>query len=284
MRFWKMHGIGNDFVLVDLWRDASDDDRGEGRRWRDLAPRLCDRHFGVGGDGVLLVLPSEKADVRMRMFNPDGSEAEMCGNGIRCLARYVREHHGVRSETLRVETIPGIMEVSFPGHDASRVQVDMGTPRFAPSHIPIQADGERVVDYPLAVNGRELRITAVSMGNPHAVAFLQDGDLAAFPLEAIGPDVERHPLFPRRTNFEVCQVEGPHRMWVRVWERGAGATLACGTGACAAAVAGVTLGLVESPVQVTLPGGTLEIAWQPGGPVLMTGPASYVFAGEWLAD
>ena len=280
MRFWKMHGIGNDFVLVDLWRDASDDDRGEGRRWRDLAPRLCDRHFGVGGDGVLLVLPSEKADVRMRMFNPDGSEAEMCGNGIRCLARYVREHHGVRSETLRVETIPGVMDVSFPGHDASHVQVDMGTPRFGPSHIPIQVDGERVVDYPLAVNGRELRITAVSMGNPHAVCFIKQ-PVASFPLHTIGPLVEHHPMFPRRVNFEIVNVLDRKHIRARVWERGSGETMACGSGACAIGVAARLHGLVDDRVEITLPGGTLLVEWTGQGEVWLEGPAREVFEGEW---
>lgn len=277
MDFVKMHGLGNDFVVLDALT-------GEGERsdaeWARLAVALCDRHFGVGADGVLVVLPSECADVRMRIFNADGSEAEMCGNGVRCLARYARDR-GRATDRLRVETLAGVLELTFPG-GAGDVRVDMGPPRLAPRDIPMLAEGDRVLDEPLVVDGRELRICAVSMGNPHAVAFMDEAALATFPLAALGPAVERHPRFPQRTNFEAAAVTGPHAATVRVWERGAGPTLACGTGACAVTVAGILTGRLQSPVAVTLPGGTLQIEWEPGGSVYMTGPTQYVFRGAWL--
>ncbi|HLI26229.1 MAG TPA: diaminopimelate epimerase [Chloroflexota bacterium] len=278
MDFVKMHGLGNDFIVVDLLARGQERPDSE---WAALAVRLCDRHFGVGADGVLLALPSEAADVRMRIFNSDGSEAEMCGNGIRCLARYARDR-GLGGDRLRVETLAGVLELTFA--DAGRaVRVDMGPPRLAAREIPVALDGERVIDQPIEVDGYRWRFTAVSMGNPHAVVFLAPEELAALPLERIGPQVEHHPLFPARTNFHAVAVTSPHSATVRVWERGAGPTLACGTGACAVTVAGVLKGLLESPVDVTLPGGTLRIAWEPDGHVYMTGPAEYVFRGTWLA-
>ncbi len=280
MDFVKMHGLGNDFVLVDLL------DSGQGRSdaaWAELAVRLCDRHFGIGADGVLLALPSETADARLRILNSDGSEAEMCGNGIRCLARYVRDQGRAGSlaggGALRVETLAGVLELTFPSADA--VRVNMGRPRLAGREIPMLVDAEPVLDQPLRVDGRELRISAVSMGNPHAVAFLGPDELAALPLHEVGPAVEHHPLFPQRTNFEAVALTSRHSATVRVWERGAGPTLACGTGACAVTVAGILRGELESPVAVTLPGGTLQIEWEAGGPVYMTGPATYAFRGTW---
>jgi diaminopimelate epimerase len=279
MEFVKMHGLGNDFLLIDRSPDGSDRSDAD---WAQLATRMCDRHFGVGADGILLALPSECADVRMRIFNADGSEAEMCGNGVRCLARYVRDH-GLSADPLRVETLAGVLELRFPGADGS-VRVDMGPPRLAPRDIPMLAEGERVLDLRLAVDGLTLRLSAVSMGNPHVVAFLDADELAALPLHTVGPAVERHELFPHRTNFEAVAVTSPHEATVRVWERGAGPTLACGTGACAVTVAGVLSGRLESPVAVTLPGGTLHIEWQPGGSVFMTGPTAYVCRGSWLGD
>ena len=277
MDFVKMHGLGNDFIVVDLL--ATGPDRSDGE-WAELAVRLCDRHFGVGADGVLLALPSETADVRMRIFNSDGSEAEICGNGIRCLARYVRDR-GVGGERLRVETLAGLLDLAF-AEGGRAVRVDMGAPRLGAREIPVALDAERVVDQPLEVDGYRWRFTAVSMGNPHAVVFLTPEELAALPLPTVGPQVEHHPLFPARTNFHAAAVTSPHSATVRVWERGAGPTLACGTGACAVTVAGVLKGVLESPVDVTLPGGTLRIAWEPDGHVYMTGPAEYVFRGTWL--
>ncbi len=283
MDFVKMHGLGNDFVLVDL--RARGQDRSDAA-WAELATRLCDRHFGIGADGVLLALPSTVADVGMRILNADGSEAEMCGNGIRCLARYVRDEGQVRrlaeGGPLRVETLAGVLELTFPAADA--VRVDMGPPRLAGRDVPIAVDGEPVLDHPLQVDGHALRVSAVSMGNPHAIAFFEPEALAALPLHELGPAVEHHPLFPRRTNFEAVALTSRHSAQVRVWERGAGPTLACGTGACAVAVAGILRGDLASPVAVTLPGGTLEIEWERGGHVYMTGPATYVFRGTWLGE
>jgi diaminopimelate epimerase len=276
MDFLKMHGLGNDFVLIDLLDGV---ERRADEDWARLAVALCDRHFGVGADGVLLALPSECADVRMRIFNADGSEAEMCGNGIRCLARYARDR-GRADQELRVETLAGVLILSFPG-GSDAVRVDMGSPRLAPSEIPIRAEGDRVLDLPLSIAGYDLRLTAVSMGNPHAVAFMDADAWKTLPLHEVGPAVEHHPMFPQRTNFHAVVVKSDHSASVRVWERGAGPTLACGTGACAVAVAGVLRGVLHSPVAVTLPGGTLQIEWQPGGHVFMTGPAEYVFHGAW---
>jgi diaminopimelate epimerase len=281
MDFLKMHGLGNDFVLVD--RRAEGQGRSDAA-WSELAVRLCDRHFGIGADGLLLALPSERADARMRILNADGSEAEMCGNGIRCLARYVRdEGHGrggAEGGPLRVETLAGVLELSFPG-DGDAVRVDMGAPRLAGREIPMLVDADPVLDHAVQVGGRTLHLSAVSMGNPHVVAFLDPAALAALPLHEIGPQVEHHPLFPQRTNFEAVAITSPHSVRVRVWERGAGPTLACGTGACAVTVAGILRGVLESPVAVTLPGGTLQVEWERGGPVFMTGPATYAFRGTW---
>lgn len=271
-----MHGLGNDFVLVDLL------DKGQGRsdaEWSRLAVGICDRHFGIGADGVLLLLPSETADVRMRILNADGSEAEMCGNGVRCLARYARDR-GLGADALRVETLAGVLDFAFT--DGGRqVRVDMGPPRLAGREVPVAVEAERVLDHPLTVNGHDFRFTAVSMGNPHAVVFMSPDELAALPLNEVGPLVEHHPLFPARVNFHAVAVTAPDAATVRVWERGAGPTLACGTGACAVTVAGVLKGVLSSPVAVTLPGGTLQIDWEPGGSVYMTGPAEYVFRGTY---
>jgi diaminopimelate epimerase len=279
MDFHKMHGLGNDFVLIDRLQHRQDL---PASFWAPLAVQMCDRHFGIGADGILIALPSTKADLQMRIFNADGSEAEMCGNGIRCLARYARDR-GIGGDPLRVDTGAGLLTLTFPGA-SNEVRVDMGPPHFAPAEIPILASGERVVDFPLEVGGRRIDVTAVSMGNPHAVAFLDEAEWRDLPLAEIGPAVEHHPAFPQRTNFHAVLVRAPHRATVRVWERGAGPTLACGTGACAVAVAGAVRGVLTSPVDVELPGGTLRIEWTPGSPVYMTGPAEYVFEGRWLGD
>lgn len=278
MKFVKYHGIGNDFVLVDA--------RGMERDWPTLARAICQRHFGVGADGLIIALPSGQAQARMRIFNPDGSEAEMCGNGIRCFARFLLEEGILPQGTSRltVETLAGLQELEVRRQGSQTlVQVDMGPPRLSPPEIPVDLPAEtyrRVVDYALAVEGRRIDITCVSMGNPHAVAFVTE-PVAEFPLLELGPKVEHHPLFPRRVNFEVARVLGRGHMEVRVWERGAGPTLACGTGACAAVVAASLHGWVDREVGVSLPGGSLHVAWDGQGPVYMTGPAERVFTGEW---
>jgi diaminopimelate epimerase len=240
---------------------------------------MCDRHFGIGSDGLLLVVPSDQADVRMRMFNPDGSESASCGNGIRCLGRYVRDRYGLGGPELRVETGAGLTAITV--HPDGLVTVDMGAPIFAPADIPTALSGENALNVPLEIEGQRFTVSCVSMGNPHAITFVESGALDDYPLATMGPKVERHALFPQRTNFEVCEVLAPDQMRVRVWERGAGITLACGTGACAATVAAAVAGRVTPPLRVELPGGTLTIDWAPGGTVKMTGPAEYVFTGAY---
>jgi len=275
VQFIKMHGAGNDFVLLDLY--GRNDSRSD-EAWAELAAAMCDRHFGIGADGLLLALPSDVADARMRMFNPDGSESASCGNGIRCLGRFLNDRYRL-SGSIRVETGAGVSGITV--HEDGTVTVDMGAPIFAPAQIPITLAGDRALDVPISVDGRHFDVNCVSMGNPHAVSFLDPGELDAYPLEAIGPQVEHYDLFPQRTNFEVCEVLDDHQMRVRVWERGAGITLACGTGACASAVIATTLGRVHPPLSVELPGGVLTIDWPDGGPVMMTGPTAYVFTGAW---
>ncbi len=271
-----MHGAGNDFVLLDLFSVANTRSDEE---WAALARAMCDRHFGIGSDGLLLVLPSDVADARMRMFNPDGSESASCGNGIRCLGRFVHDRYGLRSDGLRVETGAGVAAISM--HADGSVTVDMGRPIFAPADIPTTLGGDRAFNVGLSIDGERLVVNCVSMGNPHAVTFVDANRLDDYPLEAIGPKVEHYDLFPRRTNFEVCEVLDERNMRVRVWERGAGITLACGTGACASAVVATATGRVRPPVNVELPGGVLSIDWREGGTVLMTGPTAYVFAGTY---
>ncbi|MBM2812073.1 MAG: diaminopimelate epimerase [Chloroflexi bacterium] len=278
MQFVKMHGAGNDFVLVDLLnpQSAIQDSQPD---WSELARQVCDRHFGIGSDGLLLVLPSASADARMRMFNPDGSESASCGNGIRCLGRYVRDRYGLGDPALHVETGAGPTTITV--RKDGLVTVDMGRPIFNAADIPTTIIGDDALDVTLSLDGERIPVSCVSMGNPHAVTFVEPGILDAYPLDSIGPRVEHHPLFPQRTNFEVCEVLAPDHMRVRVWERGAGITLACGTGACAAAVVGAMTGRIQPPVRIDLPGGQLEIDWNREGAVFMTGPAKYVFTGTW---
>lgn len=279
MQFIKMHGAGNDFVLFDLLSSAPLPL--DGTDWGALARRICDRHFGVGADGVLLLLPSDCADARMRIFNLDGSEAQSCGNGIRCLGRYYRDRYGAHVEDLRIQTLGGVSAIRVEASGA--VTVDMGPPRFGPADVPVAVEGPDALSVSLEAAGRRMEVGCVSMGNPHAVHFVERGAFDGFPLESIGPAVERHSLFPERVNFEVCEVVDGGRLRVRVWERGAGPTLACGTGACASMVVARRRGLVESPVQVELPGGELTIRWDGVGSVFMTGPAEYVFTGSYSA-
>ena len=280
MKFTKMHGAGNDYVVIDA--------RGIEADWHRLAKDMCHRRFGVGSDGLLLVLPSDCADVRMRMFNPDGSEAEMCGNGIRCLLKYSLER-GIVSHgegPVNVETLAGIrrLEPLWDGSAVSSSRVDMGEPELRPERIPVAVTedmaGGPVLDFPLCVDDVDLNLTFVSMGNPHAVAFI-DTPVDRFPLHRIGPQVEINGLFPNKVNFSIVNVKEGSRLSARVWERGAGETMACGTGACAIAVASRMQGFTGDEVDITLPGGVLSISWKGEGPVFMEGPAADVFDGEW---
>jgi len=276
MNFFKLQATGNDFILIDARRMKRD--------WSALARDMCHRHFGIGADGLLLVLPSKVADFFLRMFNPDGSEAEACGNGLRCAAKYATESGLANSAELKVETPAGIRAVrTGVGKD---IQVAMGKPIFAPAAVPVlverrdSLDATPVVDYPIIVGGKNLKITCVSMGNPHAVSFL-DQPVANFPLAEIGPKMEHHPMFPNRVNFEVVNVVSRGELRARVWERGAGETLSCGTGACAIAVASRLKGLIGSHVDIILTGGTLTVDWDGTGEVFLSGPAEVVFHGEW---
>lgn len=285
MRFTKLHGLGNDYVYLDgVTQDLA------GFDLPTLARVLSDRHFGVGGDGIILILPSQSADFRMRIFNSDGSEAEMCGNGIRGFAKYVYEH-GLTSKTqLAVETGAGIIRPKLLiAHDGrvEKVRVDMGSPRLARAEIPMAGEppDQPVINEALAVDDETFTITCVSMGNPHCVVFLDAAtDLTAFPVSTLGPAIENHRAFPRRTNVEFAIVKEPQRILMRVWERGAGETLACGTGACATLVAAALTGRADRKATVQLPGGELEIEWADDDHVYMTGPAVEVFSGELSAE
>jgi diaminopimelate epimerase len=251
---------------------------------------MSDRHFGIGGDGIILIMESGVADLKMRMFNADGSEGEMCGNGIRCFAKYAIERGIVSrpAKALEIETLAGIRSVApvYKGDSITGARVAMGEPGLSPDDLPVSLDPAKgypkgpVIDYPLAVNGLDLPLTFVSMGNPHAVTFLEK-PVAGFPLHDVGPRVEHHPMFPRRVNFEVVNLSGPGLLTARVWERGSGETMACGTGACAIAVAARLLGLTSGEVDIKLPGGTLTIDWGGEGEVFLEGPAEEVFSGEW---
>ncbi len=276
MRFVKMHGIGNDYVYVDCLARTVDEPE-------ELARRISDRHFGVGGDGLILILPSERADVRMRIFNADGSEAEMCGNGIRCVAKYAHGHGLSGANPLRVETAAGIKTIELALDQAGEVAaatVDMGEPVLEPRKIPVNIPQALVVDSPIRTSQRVLEVTCVSMGNPHAVIYVDD--VAAVPLERLGPELEHHPLFPQRINAHFVEVRSPAEVTVRTWERGSGATLACGTGASAVCVAGVLTRRTEREILAHLPGGDLNLHWREGdNHVYLTGPAEEVFTGDW---
>jgi diaminopimelate epimerase len=285
MKFTKMHGAGNDYIYIDA-RHLDED-------WPSLSRAMSNRHFGIGGDGIILVLDSDIADLKMRMFNADGSEGEMCGNGIRCFAKYAIEREIVpRPENgLKVDTLAGMRTV-VPVYDGDRVRgarVSMGLPKLEPKEIPVDLDPAMgparglVLKYPIQPGDFRLYLTFVSMGNPHAVTFL-DQPVGEFPLHNIGPLVEGHPMFPRRVNFEIVNVEDEGRLTARVWERGSGETMACGTGACAIAVASRLLGYTGDKVDITLPGGTLKIEWDGEGEVYLEGPAEEVFSGDWKAS
>jgi diaminopimelate epimerase len=276
LKFTKMHGIGNDYVYVSTFDQKPPADPAA------LAAAVSDRHFGIGSDGLILIGPSERADARMRMFNADGSESEMCGNGVRCVAKYLHDHGLARKERVTVETGRGVLtlDLEVEGGKARRVRVDMGAPILRGSDIPTALPGDPPVDIPLSIAGHDLRVTAVSMGNPHAVAYVED--VASFPVESVGPALEHHPAFPRRVNAHFVQVLGPAEVRMRTWERGSGITLACGTGACAVCVAGALTGRTDRRLLAHLPGGDLELEWPDDhAPVFMTGPATEVFSGVW---
>ena len=272
-----MHGAGNDYVYVDA--------RGQDRDWSALSVTMSDRHFGVGSDGLILALPSDDADLRMAMFNADGSEGKMCGNGIRCLVAFAMERGIVPKDTSRVEvdTLTGRRWVEPIWEDGrvTRAIVGMGEPILAAEDVPVIAPGRTtVMDYPLRVDGHSFDISCVSMGNPHAVAFIET-PVGEMKLHEIGPLVEHHPMFPEQVNFEVAKVVDDGRIEARVWERGSGLTMACGTGACAVAVVSRLQSRTGDRVDVSLPGGDLVITWPGSGEVILEGPVVEVFEGDW---
>ncbi|MDD5286628.1 MAG: diaminopimelate epimerase [Desulfuromonadaceae bacterium] len=275
MKFTKMQGAGNDYVYVDCFQESVTDPR-------QTAIMLSNRNFGIGSDGLILIMPSEVADVRMRMFNSDGSESEMCGNGIRCVAKYAYDHGIVGNTCISVETGAGILTLQlFPGADGKieKVRVNMGSPRLARAEIPMIGEtASQVVAEELTILDKTFKITCVSMGNPHCIIYVDD--VINFPVATYGPLIENHPEFPRRTNVEFIQIISRTEVRQRTWERGAGETLACGTGASAVCVAGVLNNFTERRILNHLAGGDLELEWCDEGELFMTGPAVEVFAGE----
>lgn len=277
MKFTKMHGSGNDYIYISGQKLNRD--------WSALAIDMSNRHLGVGSDGIILALKSDQAHLRMKMFNSDGSEGEMCGNGIRCLVAYALTHDLVPTSTspVVVETLAGNIKVTpvWNGNEVSVATVEMGEPSITVDDIPADAPGyEMLMDYPLNVGGQIFNISCVSTGNPHAVAFL-DKPVEEIPLDEVGPLVENHPMFPKKVNFEIANVIDSRNVQARVWERGSGLTMACGTGACAIVVAGRLKCLLGNEVNVSLPGGDLMVRWSGQGNILLEGPVKEVFEGEW---
>jgi len=272
MRFTKMHGAGNDYVYVDTFDERVEDAPA-------LSRAVSDRHKGIGADGLILLAPSERADVRMEMYNADGSRAQMCGNGIRCLARLARTRGRARDDVVRVETDSGVKVVTLL---AGGARVAMGVPVLEPGRIPVKLDGTRVVDHPVTLEGRTFPMTCVSMGNPHAVLYVES-EPTAREVELYGRALELHAMFPERANVEFVHVLGRGLVRQRTWERGSGETQACGTGACAVCVAGVLTGRTDRELRVSLLGGELDLEWDGAGEVFMTGDAVEVFTGEWPA-
>lgn len=275
IEFTKYHGLGNDFILIDNRAST------EPKLTPDQAIAWCDRHFGIGADGVIFALPGQDGtDYTMRIFNSDGSEPEMCGNGIRCMARFLADletaETGKFQEKYRIQTLAGIITPKFESN--GQITVDMGEPRLLASEIPTTLTGEKVINQPLEVAGQSWNVTCVSMGNPHCITFVDD--VAAIELEKIGPLFEHHPVFPQRTNTEFIEVVRSDYLKMRVWERGAGITLACGTGACASLVAGVLNEKCDRRATIELPGGCLDIEWAADGRIYMTGDAEKVFSGS----
>lgn len=283
IRFTKMHGCGNDYVYINGAEYKLDADKKP-----DIVRALSDRHFGIGGDGVIFINPSDVADFEMEMWNADGTRAEMCGNGIRCVAKYVYDHSLTDSKNISIVSAGMIKYLVLTteksdrtarGEEVVKVRVNMGSPILVPAEIPVVAEGDTAINVPIEVQGNEYKMTCVSMGNPHAVIFMKD--VAGLDIEKIGPDFENHKLFPKRTNTEFVEVIDRNNVNMRVWERGTGETLACGTGSCATAVACVLNGLTDDKVNVHLLGGTLEIEWdRKENLIYMTGPATTVFEGD----
>jgi diaminopimelate epimerase len=284
MRFIKMQGAGNDFVLIEADNGQSD--------WSRLAMAMCDRHYGIGADGLLVLLPSDKAEFRMRIFNADGSESNACGNGLRCMVKhYIDEWKGdAKLDNIKVETQAGIRQarIHHTNGKVAQIQTGMGQPGIGRDNILVTPESRAVskvditskMSYSINITGTKLDLHLVSMGNPHAVCFLHE-PVADFPLASLGPQVERHKEFPQGLNFEVVNIISRETLEARVWERGVGETLACGSGACAISVAAQLLGYVDSRVDVKLPGGTLGVEWNGSGEVFLSGPAETVFTGNW---
>jgi diaminopimelate epimerase len=272
MQFYKMHGLGNDFILIDGTASAVEEPA-------ELARRLCNRRTGIGSDGLLVFSASKSADFRMDFYNPDGSEA-ICGNGLRCLGRIVHDLGLTDREQITVDTVAGVrrLELSLVEGEVKSVTVDMEQPSFNRRDVPMEGPDGEVVDDTLTVGGETFQVTCLSLGNPHCVIFSHDPDSVL--LERLGPAIENHAQFPERTNVEFVEIMDRHSLRLRIWERGAGETLASGTGSTAAAVAAIKCGLADSPVRVKLKLGSIDIDWKPGGKAFMTGPASYVFRGE----
>jgi len=275
MRFVKMQGAGNDYIYVDCTEEMIENPQ-------EVARRVSAGHFGVGSDGLILVCPSEIADFKMRMFNPDGSESQMCGNGIRCLAKFVYDRGMTKKEVLRIETPAGVMklDLSVENGRVKKVRVNMGRPKLERRQIPMKGPAGRVINEPLTVGDEVFHITALSMGNPHVVIFVDDVEKA--PVLTAGPSIERHPAFPERTNVHFVQVITRREARQRTWERGTGETLACGTGASASLVAGCLNEKLDAEAVIAVSGGRLELAWSDDDNVYMTGPAVTVFEGEWF--
>ncbi len=274
MKFTKMEGLGNDYIYIDCTKKSIDNPS-------EVAKKVSDRHFGIGSDGLVLILPSDKADFRMRMFNSDGSEAEMCGNAIRCVGKYVFDNGLTDKCNIKIETLAGIkvLDLKIENQKVVVVRVDMGEPILTPKEIPVESDKDLFISEPIEIDGQIYKVTAVSMGNPHAISYVED--VGKFPLNHVGPIMETHKLFPRKVNAEFVQVVDKTTLKMRVWERGAGETLACGTGACATLVASVLNGKAERAATIKLLGGDLFIEWsEKDNHVYMTGPAVKVFDGE----
>ena len=274
MKFTKMQGLGNDYVYVNCFKETIENPP-------EMAKKVSNRNFGIGSDGLIMINPYDVADFEMEMYNADGSRSEMCGNGIRCVGKYVYDYGLTEKEHISVETLAGIKYLDLTVEDGKvkLVKVDMGSPELVPENIPIVADGNRVIDEPINVNGTEYRMTGVSMGNPHAVVYVED--VKGLDIETIGPAFENHERFPNRVNTEFVKVLDRNTVEMRVWERGSGETMACGTGACAVAVACILNGFTEDKVTVKLLGGDLQIEWdKEADKIYMTGPAEVSFDGE----
>ena len=274
MKFTKMQGLGNDYVYVNCFKETIENPP-------EMAKKVSNRNFGIGSDGLIMINPSDVADFEMEMYNAAGSRSEMCGNGIRCVGKYVYDYGLTEKEHISVETLAGIKYLDLTVEDGKvkLVKVDMGSPELVPENIPIVADGNRVIDEPINVNGTEYRMTGVSMGNPHAVVYVED--VKGLDIETIGPAFENHERFPNRVNTEFVKVLDRNTVEMRVWERGSGETMACGTGACAVAVACILNGFTEDKVTVKLLGGDLQIEWdKEADKIYMTGPAEVSFDGE----